>query len=230
MTSHPSSPSRRSFASLPDLEMDDPPDVTGIDVDFSAPALLPSPHQTLLSLPGANTDEDLLPPAAPNFKTPSPPQLTNLYNLHKKSLAAERAARQAEAQLIDAGSISLRAEATREKKKNKQTSKEVGALILRLKLGDQIAYLSSVSVDGHPKGLIGSMSQLVARMMFRRHETFRPLANRKSAFTSHDYARSSRSLPLRISVTSTSVNVYGRKKHGTENVFIRSISSVTWLG
>ncbi|KIM80023.1 hypothetical protein PILCRDRAFT_822846, partial [Piloderma croceum F 1598] len=133
-------------------------------------------------------------------------RLTKLYNLHKKSLAAERAARHAEAQLIDAGSISLRAEATREKKKNKQTSKEVGAL-LRLKLGDQIAYPSSASVDGHPKGLIGSMSQLVARMMFRRHEKFRPLANRKSAFTSHDYTRSM-----------------------TENVFIRSISSMTWLG
>lgn len=227
--SHPSSPSRRSFASLPDLEMDD---ITDIEVDFSAPVPLPSPRQTLLSLPGADTDEDLLPPPAPNFKTPAPPphpsspsllfiddprdvplprspspedfdidlnivlddesdpELTKLYNLHKKSLAAERAARHAEAQLIDAGSISLRAEATREKKKNKQTSKEVGAL-LRLKLGDQIAYPSSASVDGHPKGLMSSMSQLVARMMFRRHEAFRPLANRKSAFTSHDYTRSS---------------------------------------
>lgn len=211
--------------------MDDPLDVTDVDVNFLAPAPLPSPHQTLLSLPGADTDEDLLPPPAPNFKTPSPPhpsspsllfiddprdvplprspspedfdidlnivlddesdpELTKLYNLHKKSLAAERAARHAEVQLIDAGSISLRAEATREKKKNKQTSKEVGAL-LRLKLGDQIAYPSSAFVDGYPKRSIGSISQLVARMMFRRHETFRPLANRKSAFTSHDYSRSS---------------------------------------
>jgi hypothetical protein len=193
---------------------------------------LPLSNQTLLSLPGADTDEDLLPPPAPNFKTPIPhlhpsspsllfiddprdvplprspspedfdldlnivlddksdPELTKLFNLHKKSLAAERAARHAEAQLIDAGSINLRAEATREKKKNKQTSKEVGAL-LRLKLGDQIAYPSSASVDGYSKGLIGSMSQLVAKMMFRRHEMSRPLANRKLAFTSHDYVKSS---------------------------------------
>ena len=230
--SHPSSPSRRSFASLPDLEMDDPPDIIDIDVDFSAPPPSPSPGQTLLSLPGADTDEDLLPPPAPNFKTPFPPphpsspsllliddprdvplprspspedfdfdlnitlddesdpELTKLYNLRKKSLAAERAARHAEAQLTDAGSISLRAEATKDKKKNKQTSKEVGAL-LRLKLGDQVAYPSSAHVDGCPKGLISSVSQLVARMMFRRHETFRPLANRKSTSTNHDYVRSS---------------------------------------
>jgi len=123
----------------------------------------------------------------------SDPELTKLYNLHKKSLAAERAARHAEAQLIDAGSISLRAEATKEKKKNKQRSKEVGAL-LRIKLGDQVACAPATptaSVDGRPKGMINCMSQLVARMMFRRHETFRPLANRKTATTNHNYVRSS---------------------------------------
>ena len=230
--SHPSSPSRRSFASLPDLEMDDPPHPIDVDIDFSAHPPPPSPNQSLLSLPGADTDEDLLPPPAANFRTPSPPphssspsllfiddprdvplprspspedfdfdlnivlddesdpELAKLYSLHKKSLAAERAARHAEAQLIEAGSISLRAEATREKKKNKQKSKEIGTL-LRLKMGDRIASPPSVPVDGRPKGMISSISQLVARMMFRRHDTFRPLANRKTASTNHDYVRSS---------------------------------------
>jgi hypothetical protein len=212
--------------------MDDPPDAIDVDVDFSAPPPAPSPSQSLLSLPGSDIDDDLLPPPAPNFKTQTPPphpsspsllfiddprdvplprspspddfdfdlnivlddesdpELTKLYNLRKKSLAAERAARHAEVQLTEAGSISLRAEATREKKKNKQKSKEVGAL-LRLKLGDQIASPIPASVEGRPRGMISCMSQLVARMMFRRHETFRPLANRKSASTNHDYVRSS---------------------------------------
>jgi hypothetical protein len=99
----------------------------------SAPAPLPSPHQTLLSLPGADTDEDLLPPpllisrhhpllhirllrffsslmipAMSLPPSPSPedfninlnivlddesdPELTKLYNLHKKSPTAEHAA------------------------------------------------------------------------------------------------------------------------------------------
>jgi hypothetical protein len=216
--------------------MEDPPDAIDVDVDYPVPFRHPSPGHTLLSLPGADTDDDLLPPPGDNFKTPSPvlhtssanllfiddprdvplprspspedfefdlninlddesdPELMKLYNLHKKSLAAERAARHAEAQLIDAGSISLRAEATRDKKQNKQRSKEVGAL-LRIKLGDQIAYPAAfASVDGRPKGMIGSMSQLVAGMMFRRHDTSRPLVNRKSWSTNRDYVRSSLSL------------------------------------
>lgn len=232
--SHPSSPSRRSFASLPDLEMDDPPDITAAsaEANISDPPP-PSPGGSLLCLPGADMDEDLLPPPASNFKTPFPPphtsspsllfiddprdvplprspspedfdfdlnivldeesdpELTKLYNLRKKSLAAERAARHAEAQLLDAGSISLRAEATKEKNKNKQRSKEVGAL-LRLKLGDQVAYSPSMSIsaDGHPKGMIDCMPRLVARMIFRRHDTLRPLANRKSTSLNHNYVRS----------------------------------------
>lgn len=217
--SHPESPSRRSYASLPDLDMDDHPDV----LEFDAPQL--SPSHSLLSLPGADADDELLPPPPSNFKTPTPPQLpasrllfiddprdvplprspspedfdltlvldddadpelTKLYNLRKKSLAAERAARHAEAQLIDAGSVTLRAEATREKKKNKERSKEVGAL-LRIKLGDQVA----VPEQKRSKGMMHGISHLVARMMFKRNETVRPLAHRKAGSKHSDYVKSS---------------------------------------
>ena len=219
--SHPESPSRRSYASLPDLDMDDPSDV----VEFDAPQVSPSP--SLLSLPGADTDDELLPPPPSNFKTPTPPQLpasrllfiddprdvplprspspedfdltlaldddadpelTKLYNLHKKSLAAERAARHAEAQLIDAGSITLRAEAAREKKKNKERSKELGAL-LRIKLGDQVTVPAEKKKSS--KGMMHGISHLVAKMLFKRNEAVRPLAHRKAGSKHGDYIKSS---------------------------------------
>ena len=215
--SHPESPSRRSYASLPDLDMDD-------SLKFDAPQV--SPSHSLLSLPGADTDDELLPPLPSNFKTPTPPQipasrllfiddprdvplprspspedfdltlvldddadpeLTKLYNLHKKSLAAERAARHAEAQLIDAGSVTLRAEATREKKKNKERSKELGAL-LRIKLGDQVTVPEEKK---YSKGMMNGISHLVARMMFKRNEAARPLAHRRAGSKHGDYVKSS---------------------------------------
>lgn len=225
---HPSSPCRRSFSSLPDLEMDDSLDMDVLDFSDPIPFPSPSPGSSLLSLPGAEADNDLLPPPLPNFSTSLPPQhascssqsllfiddprdvpaprspspedfdlrivldddsdpeLAKLYHLRKKSLAAERAARHAEAQLIEAGSVCLRAEATKEKRKNKERSKEVGAL-LRIKLGDKVLPEERTRVATGMSGI----SQLVARMLFKRHETFRPLAYRKSAATNHDYVRSS---------------------------------------
>jgi len=201
-----------------------------------------SPGQSLLSLPGADTDEDLLPPSPANFITPSPQappsspsllfiddprdvplprspspeaydlnivldedsdlELTKLYNLHKKAVSAARAARQSEAQLIDAGSISLRAEANKEKKKNKERSKELGAL-LRIKMGDQV----EPTEDKRPKGEINSISQLVARMVFRRHETSRPLAQRKPAAAGRDYVRSLLSQPSALKQDDPSIDV-----------------------
>ncbi|KAF7981043.1 hypothetical protein HWV62_35496 [Athelia sp. TMB] len=228
----PFSPSRRSTALLPDLDMEDPPDLkTKV---FSAPNTFssPSPGSSLLSLPGVEGDDDLLPPPMPNFTTsppprhancspssllfiddpqdvplprsPSPedfdlripidddsdPELAKLCSLRKKSLAAERAARHAEAQLIEAGSVCLRAEATKQKRKNKERSKELGAL-LRIKLGDKIVPEESQPRSPSP-GSISGISQLVARMLFKRHETFRPLPHRsKDGASDRDYVRSS---------------------------------------
>jgi len=90
--------------------------------------------------------------------------------------------------MLSQGAVHLRAEARRTRKREKERSREVGAL-LRLKLGDRVQVqpqttLSSTSsgddVSAGPRRMISNLSQLVARMIFRRHETFRPLANRKT--------------------------------------------------
>jgi hypothetical protein len=211
--------------------MDDPPDTDfhtasptssllsfpGADTDHD---LLPPPpaNFSTTSPPPLHSSPSLLfindPRDVPLPRSPSPEdfdlnidldddsdiELMKLYSLHKKSLAAERVARYSEAQLIDAGSIVLRAEATREKKKNKQRSKELGAL-LRIKLGDKVS--SSSPEDQCSRGMISSISKLVARMMFRRHETSRPLAHRRLASTDDSYVRSplSRSIVAELSDT-----------------------------
>jgi hypothetical protein len=208
-----------------------------------------TPSQHLLSLPGADTDDDLIPTdlssSPPNFfpdhsipsssvpfappptgsgsslllindpndipppRSPSPenfdidislvhesndPDLRKLYELRKKAVVAERAARQLEAQWLAQGAVHLRAEARRVRKREKERSREIGAL-LRLKLasagGESSKASAAVTVNSSPKRMISSLSQLVARMMFRRNEKFRPLANRKSASAPNDYVKSS---------------------------------------
>lgn len=222
------SPSRRSFNSLPDLDMEDPLDLEmhGFAGPGASTSPSPSPGASLISLPGVDVDPDLLPPPMPNFTTSPPPQhasssllfiddpqdvplprspspedfdlripldddadpeLAKLFTLRKKSVAAERAARHAEAQLIEAGSVCLRAEATREKRRNKERSTELGAL-LRIKLGDRIVPEERPRAAG---GGISGISQLVARMLFKRHETVRPLAHRRAGVPDRDYVRSS---------------------------------------
>lgn len=288
------SPSRRLFAPLPELDLGEEP-------LFTQPSPF-SPPQQLLSLPGADTDEDLIPTdlSSPNFipeplssastststatstsssspsflsadplavpprtssllliddpndiptpRSPSPenydldipllleeatsddPDLKKLCELRRKAIAAERAARQLEAQTllaqgagasasggagIAAGAggaagaavaLHARAEARRVRKREKERSREIGAL-LRLKLGgdamgkgksqqgkekegEQVVSARDGSVGSTSKRMINSLSQLVARMMFRRNETSRPLANRKSAGR-RDYVKSS---------------------------------------
>ncbi|KZT11192.1 uncharacterized protein LAESUDRAFT_612610, partial [Laetiporus sulphureus 93-53] len=65
--------------------------------------------------------------------------------------------------------MDMRAEARRIRKREKQRSKEVGAL-LDLKMERGVCPGS---------GLTRSIAQLVANMVLRRRDTFRPLANRK---------------------------------------------------
>src|ERR1700722_4037364 len=256
------SPSRRSFASLPEL------DIGESDPFFSS-------SLTLLTLPGADPDDDLIPSdlSFPNYlperlqyhehrpspdlssftpalaianvpssskgasllliddpndipppRSPSPenfdidvssidestdPDLKKLYELRKKALAAERAARQLEAQMLAQGAVHMRAEARRVRKKEKERCREIGAL-LRLKLaeGDGAAAAAAAAAikenttktttttTTNSKRLISSLSQLVARMNFRRNETFSPLANRRSASAPREYLKSSLSLSI----------------------------------
>lgn len=67
--------------------------------------------------------------------------------------------------------MEMRAEARRARKREKQRSKEVGAL-LDLKMERGVAA---------GKGVMRSIAQLVANMVLRRRDTFRPLANRKTS-------------------------------------------------
>lgn len=187
--------------------------------------------QHLLSLPGAETDDNLLPRIAassrsfsfapsqpllfiddprdvPLPRSPSPedfdlclspeditdPELAKLFDLRKRSIAAERAARRLEA-LTEDVDLFTRAEARKIRKRERERSKEVGVL-LRLKLGDRVEMCpQEQSPECDPqsharrRGVIGNMSQLVAQMVFRRNETCRPLAKRKTA-NAREYVRS----------------------------------------
>ena len=221
----PSSPSRRSCSGLPDSDID-------MGVSTSDPVLA-LPSQQLLSLPGADTDDDLIPripattsravpftPSQPLLfiddprdvplpRSPSPedfdlclspedmtdPELAKLFDLRKRSIAAERAARRLEA-LTEDVDLFTRAEARKIRKRERERSKEVGTL-LRLKLGDGVPTCpQEQSPECDPqnharrRGVIGSVSQLVAQMVFRRNETSRPLAKRKTANTAREYVRS----------------------------------------
>jgi hypothetical protein len=125
------------------------------------------------------------------------PDVRKLYELRKKAIAAERAARQLEAQMLAQGAVHMRAEARKARKREKDRSREIGAL-LRLKLSEKGRDAERVNVTKEaenvivtPKRMITNLSQLVARMMFRRHETVRPLVNRKSASSPNDYVKSS---------------------------------------
>ncbi|PCH38491.1 hypothetical protein WOLCODRAFT_66711 [Wolfiporia cocos MD-104 SS10] len=65
--------------------------------------------------------------------------------------------------------MDMRAEARRVRKREKQRSKEVGALLdLKMARG-----------PAPGRGAMRSLAQLVANMVLRRRDTFRPLANRK---------------------------------------------------
>ena len=220
----PSSPSRRSCSGLPDSDVE----MGGSTSD----PVFALPGQQLLSLPGADTDDELIPRIAaparsvpftpsqpllfiddprdvPLPRSPSPedfdlclspeditdPELAKLFDLRKRSIAAERAARRLEA-LTEDVDLFTRAEARKIRKRERERSKEVGVL-LRLKLGDGVPTSpQEQSPECDPqknarrRGSIGSMAQLVAQMVFRRNETSRPLAKRKTANSAREYVRS----------------------------------------
>jgi hypothetical protein len=199
-------PSRRLIAELPPLD--------GADDLFS-------PSQTLLSLPGAETDDELIEffpndcvpeslsapqpyPLTPapglllmddgddfgSPRSPSPedfdldvdidadkyPEFEQLCELRKKSLSLESAARERETQLWDRGLAHLRHEVRRMRKQEKERGNEIGAL-LRLNLGKES--VGNLDDGRSSKKAIRDLPQLVAKMLFRRHETSRPLAQRR---------------------------------------------------
>ncbi|KDQ59893.1 hypothetical protein JAAARDRAFT_56825 [Jaapia argillacea MUCL 33604] len=256
LTSASASPSRRSCTSLPDSDSDEAP---------------VSPRQTILSLPGAETDDDLLPldldippalgllivsdhictPSSPEEREPeiepdiyvppflsSDPETSQLCDLRKRFIASERAARRAEVEFAERASnvaaallattyeidattwddrVAWRKElkqakdrqaaARRLRKKQKERSREVGAL-LTLKVAEKSAALreeagltegkEGVQVDeqlpsgeseqpvvvteaadsSYAQGIRNNVSQLVAKMVLKRRESFRPLTSR----------------------------------------------------
>ncbi|KAG7453218.1 uncharacterized protein BT62DRAFT_52041 [Guyanagaster necrorhizus] len=172
----------------------------------------PSDRHSLLLIDYANDVPQPRSPSPENFDLNplvvngcSDPDLQKLIELRKRSQAAERVARQLEYTMLDRGDMLARAEAKRERKREKERTREISAL-LRLKLGDEIV-MSPRSEESSPlrsmqpmkkksrspKKVIASMAHLVARMVFRRHDTVLPLS--KSA---QDQARPSGS-PLRKS-------------------------------
>jgi hypothetical protein len=130
------------------------------------------------------------------------PVLRKLYAIRQRSIAAEKLARQRELQLLEEGKVHERTAVRRERKREKERSKEISAL-LRLKLGEgendaEVEALEMRDASGlsklpptSPKGkdyskdkvgprkkVISNMAQLVAKMMFRRHDTAKPLSGR----------------------------------------------------
>lgn len=213
---YPESPSLRTFTDLPDAQVDE-------EINH---AQAPSPTPTLISLPGADTDDDLLPaehgtpkiydkysgsifadigsnasasllladpdlvlvPDSPPVENldidvtllSQDPLLRRLSVIRKKSQAVERQLRQLEAQMLEQGAVHARAHVRQERRKHKEKFRETTALI-RLNLGDEV-FSSPFSEEhnGAPKVKnVTSKDQLVARMILKRHENFRPLSVRK---------------------------------------------------
>lgn len=213
---YPESPSLRTFADLPDAQVD-------AENNY---AQSPSPTPTLISLPGADTDDDLLPAELGTSKiydkysgsifanpgsnasasllledpdlVPVPdsppvenldidvtllsqdPLLRRLSVIRKKSQSVERQLRQLEAQMLEQGAVHARAHVRQERRKHKEKFRETTSLI-RLNLGNEVFNTPlSEEHNGAPKDKnVTSKDQLVARMILKRHENFRPLSVRK---------------------------------------------------
>ena len=154
------------------------------------------------------------------------PEIRRLWDLRKKSQAAERAARVQETQALELGAAGVGAkwDARQIRKQEKERGREIAAM-LRLKLAEKGVKVDdrdrgSVSdtdgagagagVDGDHYGTlvdreekergrptklkrkIGSMEQLVARMLLRRHSTSRSIINRRSPVQSYSKSPLSR--------------------------------------
>ncbi|KAF8889819.1 hypothetical protein BD779DRAFT_1519087 [Infundibulicybe gibba] len=224
----PSSPSLRSFSSLPgdDDDMLTSPGSSLLALPGAVPDddFLPStlglpdvPASEAMSAPASTSSRSLLllddPNDVPPPRSPSPenfdldpsliaecsdPDFQRLYELRTRSQASERAAKQLETYMLEQGSRYARTEARNARRKEKERSREVSAL-LRLKLDERGVHVGDQQVQRRSaRKMIDSMAQLVAKMMFRRHDTSRPLANKLPTVTKVQPPKSplSRSLTL----------------------------------
>ncbi|KAG6915569.1 hypothetical protein DXG01_010905 [Tephrocybe rancida] len=204
MFTSPPSPGA-TLISLPGTDPDDFSDLgpQREQADFSLPPSPFSPSSSSLLL----LDEEGLPrsPSPENYdvdpastEDSSNPDIRRLGELRKRSSNAERAARQLEQALMEQGAVHQRWEARRARKKEKERGREIGAM-LRLKMAEEMekqkievegieAEVERERENGTPirmrKGMISSMEQLVAKMMLRRNDSYRSLANRKTPLTS----------------------------------------------
>ncbi|KAG5735470.1 hypothetical protein E4T56_gene12842 [Termitomyces sp. T112] len=131
------------------------------------------------------------------------PDIRRLNELRRRSFSAERAARQLEQTLLKHGAVHQRWEARRVRKKEKERGREIGAM-LRLKMvqekerdrkrlraeGVEIEEEREEERVVEKKGMVSCMEQLVAKMLLRRNDTYRSLANRKTPLTFKFYKSS----------------------------------------
>lgn len=156
------------------------------------------------------------------------PDVRRLGELRRRSLHAEQAARQLEQTLLEQGAVHQRWEARRARKKEKERGREIGAM-LRLKMAqEKERERKRLRAEGDmmdeereeeekekekvvKKDAISSMEQLVAKMLFRRNDTYRSLANRKTPLTS----KFRKSSPLVRCGDSVGVDIEGGHEHGS---------------
>ncbi|KAH0584689.1 hypothetical protein H2248_010216 [Termitomyces sp. 'cryptogamus'] len=130
------------------------------------------------------------------------PDIRRLNELRRRSFSAERAARQLEQTLLEQGAVHQRWEARRVRKKEKERGREIGAM-LRLKMvQEKERERKRLRAEGveieereeeravEKKGMVSCMEQLVAKMLLRRNDTYRSLANRKTPLTFKFYKSS----------------------------------------
>lgn len=195
----PSSPSRRTFSPLPSWDVLS--EETGPSSPPSSFLLLPGEDD----MDGEMTPENLYPhevyiPNArtllfiddprdlPSLDSPSPEdyemdlpweddvdpesELGKLIALRRKAMMSESAARQAESSIMDPAAVHQRAAVRREGRKERERAKEIAAMV-KLTAAEQ-QNERNITVGG-----VSNMSQLVARMLFRRHEIVRPISSRR---------------------------------------------------
>ncbi|KAF9460901.1 hypothetical protein BDZ94DRAFT_1264996 [Collybia nuda] len=156
----PLSPSlNHSRSSL--LLLDDPNDVP--------PPRSPSPENFHLD------------PALLEYCAGADPEVRRLYELRRRAQAAERAARAMETRYLEEGAVGMRWEARRVRRREKERGGEITSM-LRLKLTEKghLEEAGGFEKEKERKNGVRSMEHLVAKMLLRRGDTARSLADRKT--------------------------------------------------
>ncbi|KAG7086355.1 hypothetical protein E1B28_002315 [Marasmius oreades] len=165
---------------------------TAEETSLSSLSISPRRNQGLLLIDDANDFPTPRSPSPDNFDLHpsvyancSDPDVAKLVALRRKSQLAERFAKEVEERSLSQGSMFVRADARKKRKKEKERVKEITAM-LRLKLETNLPSneeAGDVGNEGHrchcpspevkrarAKKAISSIPQLVARMTFRRRD------------------------------------------------------------